>query len=142
MGRADPGRLGKPPDRREAGLGTQRLTARAYREPATTNACDADGQPPLLAVTADQRVAYSAALEHDAQGFFLHTMRHDQTKARRRVGELTHLLGRQAIQLTEGFQVLTHGFVTAGLTSQDAAAGGLNDQPRHVRVLDGRGVKG
>ncbi|WP_205942405.1 hypothetical protein, partial [Pseudomonas viridiflava] len=44
-------------------------------------------------------------------------------------GELTHLLRRQAVQLTEGFQVLNHGYVTAGLTSQDAAAGGLNDEP-------------
>lgn len=38
--------------------------------------------------------------------------------------------------------MLNHDFVTAGLTRQDAVAGGLNDQSGHVRVLDGRGVKG
>ncbi len=38
--------------------------------------------------------------------------------------------------------MLNHDFVTARLTSQDAAAGGLDDQPGHVRILDGRGVKG
>ncbi|GBH14020.1 permease protein LptF [Pseudomonas syringae pv. actinidiae] len=85
MERADPGRLGKPPDRREAGLGTQRLTARAYREPATTNACDADGQRPLLAMTADQSVAYSTAFKYDAQSFFWNTTRHDQANSRRQV---------------------------------------------------------
>lgn len=37
--------------------------------------------------------------------------------------------------------MLNHGFLTAGLTSQDAAAGGLNDQPGHVRFSTAEALK-
>lgn len=121
----EPHRLAKLPDRREAALVTQRLTARAYREPAITCACDADGQRPLLAKTADQRVAH----EHDAQGFFLNTLWHDQVSARRWfVNAFTYSNNKQ-FQLIEGCQVLNHCIVAAWLTSHDAAASGFNDQP-------------
>ena len=58
------------------------------------------------------------------------------------IGKVADLRGRQAIQLTEGRQVLDHCFLTAGLTGDHAPAGLVQDQRGQLRVFDPRGVEG